>query len=80
MEDLRDVVWHSTTQDDLWRVEVERTGAYTGDFVVTNALTNEEVHREPVRLAYGALLGPDTNDIARWLTMAEQVIEKQERP
>lgn len=79
-EDVKDVVWHSKTTDEFWRVEVERTGDLTGDFVVTKALTNEEVHREPVRLAYGAVLGPDTNDIARWLTMAEQVIENQEQP
>ena len=68
------VVWRSKL-DGKYDVYVERTGEYTGVLVVT--VGEEILHSEEVGLAYGALFGPDVDDVADWQETAVRVVDNR---
>ncbi|MEW6635469.1 MAG: hypothetical protein AB1425_01495 [Actinomycetota bacterium] len=67
-----DVVWRSKL-DGKYDVYVERTDDYTG--VLKIAMGEEVLHSEEVALAYGALFGPDVDDVADWQERAVRVVD-----
>ncbi|MGA2728451.1 MAG: hypothetical protein ABSE96_11590 [Terracidiphilus sp.] len=69
-----DVVWNSNL-DGRYTVTVIRTEPYRGDLSIHDR--DQLLHRESVGLAYGALFGPDVDDIGRWQKIAEDFIDKR---
>lgn len=61
-----DVVWNQTVDQGAFRCWVERTGERTGVLIVTHVATGDELLHQDVHLAWGALFGPDVDDVARW--------------
>lgn len=73
-EQKQQAVWESTL-DDRYRCVVSRTGARTGRLTITDMETEDELHAENVRLAYGAKFGPDIGDIRTWQELAMEVVD-----
>jgi len=75
MADLSNVVWENTVDDGAWKVEVVRTGDYTGVLTVVRAADDLEILREDVGLSYRAIFGPDVDDVAAWQARCIEVID-----
>jgi hypothetical protein len=67
----RGAVWASKL-DDRYECRVERVDGSTGELVVTDG--ERELLRERVGLAYGAVFGPDADDVARWSERCKEVV------
>lgn len=70
-------VWHNTVDKGTWDVRVERVDGYRGVLVIKRVDTGQEIHREGVSLAYGAVFGPDAADLAVWQDRVIEVIDRQ---
>lgn len=68
-------VWENTVDGGVWKVQVERTGDYTGVLTVVRASDDKEILREDVGLAYRAVFGPDVDDVAQWQDRCIEVID-----
>lgn len=66
-------IW-SVTLDDRYIVTVDRTGDYTGELAIH--LDDKELLREPVGLSYGALFGPDVDDVQTWQRRAIKFVDE----
>jgi len=60
-----EAIWYSTVDNATYEAWVERTGPYDGELVVAR-VRGHEIHREPTKLAFGAIYGPDVDDVATW--------------
>ena len=76
MPKLTDVVWSSDVDDGEFSVMVVQDGDNTGILTVTVNETKEELIDERVTLAYGALFGPDAEDVSLWKDRAIEVIDE----
>ncbi len=74
-EDLRDVVWQNTIDANTWSAEVVRVSEGTAQLSVTEVATGQVVHAERVGLAYGAIFGPDVDDLRQWQDRVIAVID-----
>lgn len=74
-----DIIYSNTVDQGVWRVEVERTGGYTARLVITEVATDTIVHTEPVGLMYGAIFGPDIDDVSDWQAKAIDAIDNPEK-
>lgn len=72
---MSDVVWEQTVDNNEYQCQVTRIDGKThsGELTVTNDGT--VIHREEVGLAYGAIFGPDVDDVATWQDRCIQVID-----
>lgn len=61
------------TLDDKYDVKVTRIDGYTGQFTVHCG--ELELANEVVPLAYGALFGPDIDDVTTWQNRAIEIVE-----
>jgi len=68
------VIWEATL-DQIYQVNVVRTGTSTGEFSVSR--DGKVIHSEPVDLAYGAPFGPDAADVADWQEKALSIVDGQ---
>ena len=69
-------VWHSTMNEGEWLVQVQRGGRSGGRLLVWNV--TDQIHPildEDVRLAYGAIFGPDASDVEEWQHMAIDAVD-----
>jgi hypothetical protein len=69
---MEDIVWKSTL-DGRYEVIVTRTGDYMGDLSISNE--NKVLFSQPVGLSYGAIFGPDIDDVASWQEIAINFID-----
>jgi len=61
-----ELVWWATL-DDRYQVEVHRTGPRTGIlYVFDHRDGDKELASWPVGLSFGAVLGPDIDDVVDW--------------
>lgn len=72
---MSDVVWEQTVDNNEYQCKVVRVDGQTheGELVVTR--DGDVIHREQVGLAYGAIFGPDVEDVATWQDRCIQVID-----
>lgn len=60
------LVWW-TRLDQRWQVEVQRVNDYNATLCVFDHTHDNTLrHSEPVGLAYGAIMGPDVDDVRTW--------------
>ena len=78
MSEAEEPIWESTL-DNRWKIVVQRTADYKGEFTITDTESGEVVKREAVGLMYGAAFGPDVDDVAEWQEMAVRYVDV-ERP
>ena len=79
----KDVVWENTVDGNTWRCWVTRDPAspdYRGRLRVARVSTGEVIRDELVGLAYGAIFGPDVDDVAQWHDKALESIDAQAKP
>ena len=59
--------------DNRYQDEVTRdpnTSSHAKLTIYDHANSNAQVHTEQVELAYGAVFGPDTDDVEQWTAVA----------
>src|SRR5262245_8590300 len=61
-----DIVWEATVDEGKYRCEVVRIGHAHGMLTVTKVDTQEALLIQEVGLAYGAVFGPDVDDVSYW--------------
>jgi len=66
------IIW-SDTLDDRWLVKVIRIDDHAGTLVIQDC--GKVIHEESVGLSYGAIFGPDTDDVVSWQDKAVKVID-----
>jgi hypothetical protein len=64
--------------DGRYAIKVTRTGPHCGELTVTEG--ENVLHREPVELTFGALSGPDIDDVVAWHEIAIRFVQNLERP
>jgi hypothetical protein len=70
-----DVIWESLL-DGRYKVMVTRTGPYRGEWCIR--FGDQVLDRQNVGLSYGALFGPDVDDVANWQERAIEFIDAQD--
>lgn len=77
---MSDIVWY-TRLDGKYRVEVERSGDYTAELIIRDGLDGDAkiIHQEPVGLMYGAMFGPDAEDVNYWKSRTIEFIDEREK-
>jgi hypothetical protein len=64
LDDDGDVVWKQTVDDGEYQCSVTRVDGYLGELKIVN--DGVVIHHEQVGMAYGAVFGPDMDDVATW--------------
>lgn len=72
----RQTVWEAT-MDHRYRVTVTRLASHRGRLRIVDTASGELLHEEEVHLAYGAIFGPDAEDVAEWQETAVRVVDGQ---
>lgn len=73
------VIWHATL-DQHYRIEVVRRTHYTGTLSVTDQRNGTILSEQDVTLSYGAVFGPDVDDVYDWQERALRVVDAQPHP
>lgn len=73
------VVWWSRL-DQRWQVEVRRAEGEAGRYhgllcVFDHGASDQLVYQRAVGLSYGAVMGPDVQDVANWEAIACDVVD-----
>jgi hypothetical protein len=71
-QNLDTTVW-TTRLDRRYTITVHWRGPYRGELSIRDGATI--LHREPVGLMYGAIFGPDVEDVATWKEMAVRFVD-----
>jgi hypothetical protein len=64
--DTHDPLWTCSVDDDTWFVRVFPTDHQQGRLQIIHLPTSWLAYETAVPLAYGALFGPDVDDVANW--------------
>lgn len=75
--DYENVVWSCIADDGAWLIRVVGVGERTAVLQVLNNETQDIIHEEPTGLSYGAIFGPDIDDVNRWGNRALEIIDSQ---
>lgn len=70
-----ETVWESML-DEIYDCKVERTGERTGHLTVMDSQNSRLLLDEDVQLSYGAMFGPDMGDVAYWMDMCVNIVDK----
>ena len=65
-------IWTSML-DGRYTVAVHRLAPYRGELTILDG--KAIIHRQEVSLMYGALFGPDVDDVATWQEIATKVVD-----
>jgi hypothetical protein len=65
-------IWTSML-DGRYTVTVHRLAPYRGELTILDGTAM--IHRQEVALMYGALFGPDVDDVAAWQDIATEVVD-----
>lgn len=71
-----DDVWHGTIDGEKYAARVIRLSDYLGALRVWVIETGQELLNIETHLSYGALFGPDIDDVQNWQFLALQAIDK----
>jgi len=69
-----DIIWHSRV-DKKYDCRVVRVDKYNGTLQVFDG--EKEIFSKPVTLAYGAIFGPDIDDLSLWEEMIINFIDNE---
>lgn len=69
-------VWSATVDGNTWRAEVTRLGDRRGLLEISRVSDGHVIHTEEVGLSYGAVFGPDMDDVWYWQTVTLEVVDK----
>lgn len=72
-------VWSGTVDNDTYACRVDRTAKYTGVLSVVRSADGVVVLQETVPLSYGAIFGPDHDDVRTWQTKCVEAIDEDYR-
>ena len=76
------VVWENTVDQGAWHCKVVRVvrdgDGYTGHLTVTRVGDGEVILSREVGLAYGAMFGPDIDDLHYWEQTCIEAIDAQD--
>lgn len=72
---IEDIVWEQTVDAGAFRCKVVGTDDYRGQLTVEVATSGEILLDIPVGLSYGALFGPDIDDVSDWQIQSIKVID-----
>lgn len=72
---MADILYDDTVDDDVWRVTVERLNDSIGILKVIKTVTATIVHQQEVTLMFGAIFGPDIDDVNHWQDLAIGIID-----
>lgn len=70
-------IW-SSMLDGRYRVTVHRVSRFRGELKIRDG--NRLIHRREVTLMYGAIFGPDIDDVAAWQEIATTVVDGLKEP
>ena len=74
----RDSIWESGIDNGAWRAEVTGTDdTSVGLLRIYHGETGEQRFEQPVTLAYGAMFGPDMDDVYQWQETVLSWIDNQ---
>ena len=71
-------IWEAKL-DEKFNCKVERLTERTGHLSVTNDETKEVILNKDVGLSYGALFGPDVDDVAYWQDLCVEAVDEIRR-
>lgn len=69
-----DVIWQQTMDGGAFTLRVTRIDESTG-LLQVSVNNGERLHEERVPLAYGALFGPDIDDLAQWQETTINIVD-----
>lgn len=70
-----ELVWWSRL-DNRYQIEVHRKGERTAKLIIFDHNQNDEVLKTfDVGLSYGAIFGPDIDDVSTWQDMAVEFVD-----
>ncbi|OGN10828.1 MAG: hypothetical protein A3B91_03520 [Candidatus Yanofskybacteria bacterium RIFCSPHIGHO2_02_FULL_41_29] len=70
-----ELVWWSRL-DNKYQIEVHRKGARVAKLVIFDHGDNDKMLKSfDVGLSYGAIFGPDTDDVSTWQAMAIEFVD-----
>jgi len=72
---MSDVIWRGTVDNNKFECQVFRVDENTGQLVVSVVESREILVDAPVTLAYGAVLGPDVDDVSEWMGISIDAID-----
>lgn len=68
-----DLIWDAVL-DEKYTIEVRRVSDYIGELTITEK--EVIIYKCKVPLMYGAVFGPDSDDIMTWQKIVEDVVDK----
>ena len=78
-----DVIWQQTLDNGAFTLRVTGIDGDTGNMQVSTA-DGDVLHEEHVPLAYGAMFGPDVDDVADWqaktVLIVDEYLNNKENP
>lgn len=74
-DEIPNAIWTSTL-DGRYAVTVTRLDKYHGELTVRDQ--ERLIHRQAVGLAFGAIFGPDVDDVATWQQIAIEIVDGQQ--
>ena len=72
------LVWEATVDTGKFKCSVERTGDRTGILKVKDVGLQKVLLEQSVGLSYGALYGPDADDVRYWQELSINAIDRVE--
>lgn len=70
-----EVIWESTL-DNKYTCKVTRINKRGGNLRVFETDTGRELLNQDIGLSYGAVAGPDIDDVAKWQDMCVAVVDR----
>jgi hypothetical protein len=78
--DVTQVVW-SSTLDEQYQVTVyEAAGDRGRGMLIVADSSGKSILRKAVHLTYGAVMGPDVDDVNKWMTDAVRAVDRNRPP
>ena len=74
-EKNRKAIWEATVDGGTWAAVVLRTTESQGELIVTKINDGEVILSERVGLMFGAMFGPDVDDVRMWQHMAVEAVD-----
>lgn len=72
-----DVIWQQTMDDGAYTLRVTRINDDYG-LLQVSVTDGEQLHEQNVPLAYGAVFGPDIDDVFAWQTLCIDVVDNHQ--
>jgi hypothetical protein len=75
MSDQGDVIFRAPMDNNTWLVLVTGITESQGELTITKIGDGEVILTERVGLMYGAIFGPDIDDVRTWERMAVEAVD-----